>query len=327
MRLEQGLCGALSAATVMDGYVLPLTELLTYDTECMHAARSHVSQAACRLLHKPIHYLPSPSGNVMSLVKLPFLVSGLITTYTVQTPPHARVASNQRAKDVGLHERFLSTTARLNVEIIKVLRFPAMFSRSIYCTPLIYIRHKALTSIPLLIEAAVIVANRFPSTPLSRWILRIFTRGNPGVVQRLVLSPAFLAACVVEAAGGVFRYQCYRTLGRFFTLELAIHDGHKLITEGPYRYVRHPSYTAWSTGAVGVGLMSLTRGAWFREAGLLETGMGRLACAFGVMYVVYGMVGLMVRVPSEDAMLRKQFGEEWEAYAQRVPYRMVPYVF
>ncbi|KAH9830762.1 uncharacterized protein C8Q71DRAFT_716381 [Rhodofomes roseus] len=240
----------------------------------------------------------------MSLVKLPFLVSGLITTYTVQTPPHARVASNQRAKDVGLHERFLSTTARLNVEIIK-----------------------ALTSIPLLIEAAVIVANRFPSTPLSRWILRIFTRGNPGVVQRLVLSPAFLAACVVGAAGGVFRYQCYRTLGRFFTLELAIHDGHKLITEGPYRYVRHPSYTAWSTGAVGVGLMSLTRGAWFREAGLLETGMGRLACAFGVMYVVYGMVGLMVRVPSEDAMLRKQFGEEWEAYAQRVPYRMVPYVF
>lgn len=240
----------------------------------------------------------------MSLAKLPLLLSGLITTYIIQTPPQARVPATERAKGVGLYERYLSTSARMNVEIIKVC-----------------------TSLPLLVEAAVILGNRFPSHTVSRWILRVLVHNNPGLVQRLVLSPTFLAACAIGVAGGALRYQCYRTLGRFFTLELAVHGGHKLVTEGPYRYVRHPSYTAWSFGSVGVCLMSATRGSWFRESGLLETQWGQMVFAFCALYIVYGTVGLTLRVPTEDEMLRREFGEEWEAYARRVPYRLVPYAF
>lgn len=33
------------------------------------------------------------------------------------------------------------------------------------------------------------------------------------------------------------------TLGRFFTMHVRIVEGHKVIEDGPYRYVRHPSYT------------------------------------------------------------------------------------
>ncbi|KAH9924401.1 uncharacterized protein B0H18DRAFT_1119938 [Fomitopsis serialis] len=311
----------------------------------------------------------------MSLAKLPLLLSGLITTYIIQTPPQARVLATERAKDVGLHERYLSTSARMNVEIIKRLIYEEDQSTKYWVTlddHLTSLRKSAgndakklarvfrsildndrashgnnpaainavpedevvderqqqvCTSIPLLVEAAVILGNRFPSHAVSRWILRVFARNKPGFVQRLVLSPTFLAACAIGVAGGALRYRCYRTLGRFFTLELAVHKGHKLVTEGPYRYVRHPSYTAWSLGSVGVGLMSVTRGSWLRESGLLETQWGRMAFAFCTLYILYGTVGLTVRAPTEDEMLRREFGEEWEAYARRVPYRLVPYVF
>ncbi|KZT64372.1 hypothetical protein DAEQUDRAFT_678690 [Daedalea quercina L-15889] len=240
----------------------------------------------------------------MSLVKLPFLLSGFVAAYTLQTPPQARVPAHKREKDVGLLEWFVSASASFNVAVIK-----------------------GFTSIPPLIEAAVILASRFQSYPLSQWILRVFTRNHPGLVRKLVLSPTFLAACAVGAVAGVLRYQCYRTLGRFFTYELAIHNGHRLVTEGLYRYVRHPSYTAWIAGTVGVGLMSLTPGSWVRECDLLDTQGGKVALVAGILWVVYGAVGLMVRTSTEDRMMKKEFGDEWEVYAQRVTYRMIPCVF
>lgn len=181
-----------------------------------------------------------------------------------------------------------------------------------------------LTSIPLLIEGAIIVAGRFPSNEVSQWILRVLAGNN---VHRLALSPSFLAVSAIALAGGLLRYQCYRTLGRFFTLELAVHKGQNLVTEGPYGYVRHPSYTAWIVGTLGVGLMPLTHGSWLYERNLAQTRKGRIVLALGAVWWMFGAIGLTSRIPTEERMLNREFGEKWDAYTKRVPYRLIPYVF
>ena len=172
----------------------------------------------------------------------------------------------------------------------------------------------------------MIIAARFPSNEISQWILRVLARNDTGFVRRLALSPSFLVISAIALAGGALRYQCYRTLGRFFTLELAVHQGQNLITEGPYRYVRHPSYTAWIIGTLGVGLMPLTRGSWLYERDLIGTQSGRVALAFGAAWWLLGTIGLTRRIPTEERMLKREFGEKWDAYTKRVPYRLIPYI-
>ncbi len=49
---------------------------------------------------------------------------------------------------------------------------------------------------------------------------------------------------VVIGAGQLLRWWSIVTLGRFFTVNVAIRTEHWLITSGPYHYVRHPAYTA-----------------------------------------------------------------------------------
>ncbi|EPT02961.1 hypothetical protein FOMPIDRAFT_1116918 [Fomitopsis schrenkii] len=240
----------------------------------------------------------------MSLEKVPFLITGLITAYVVQTPPQAAVPTEQRDKEVGTLDNILAKTVPYNVPAIKTW-----------------------ASVPLLVEAAVIIANRFPSHDISQWILRVFTDNDPSLVQRIVLSPPFLAACIAGAAAGAVRYQCYRTLGKFFTYELKVHDGQKVVTEGPYRYVRHPSYTGYIFGTIGVGLMPLMRGSWLRESGVLREPWARVPWTIGVLWVGYIVAALTLRTIPEDKMMRKKFGQEWDAYVQRVRYRLIPYIF
>ena len=173
----------------------------------------------------------------MSLSKIPFLLTGVIATYFIQTPPQAAVSVDRRDKDVGNFESILAKAVPYNVVVIKVMLL-ALFTLAGALTesPI-----QTWTSVPLLIEAAIIIANSLPSHDVSQWILRVFTEGYPGIVQQLVLSPTFLATCVIGAAAAAFRYQCYRILGKYFTYELPVRDGQKLVTEGPYGYVRHPS--------------------------------------------------------------------------------------
>jgi|SRR5581483_1816310 len=52
------------------------------------------------------------------------------------------------------------------------------------------------------------------------------------------------AGMVVIAAGQLLRWWSIVTLGRLFTVNVAIRTEHRLIDFGPYRYVRHPAYTA-----------------------------------------------------------------------------------
>lgn len=54
----------------------------------------------------------------------------------------------------------------------------------------------------------------------------------------------FRLMTVANILGGALRVLCFKTLGRFFTFDLAVQTGQKVIQSGPYAYVRHPSYSA-----------------------------------------------------------------------------------
>jgi protein-S-isoprenylcysteine O-methyltransferase Ste14 len=91
-----------------------------------------------------------------------------------------------------------------------------------------------------------------------------------------------------------------RALGRQFAYQARLVEGHRLITAGPYRFVRHPIYT----GLYGLTLTTaLVHSHWI---------------AIPLFTVLYA-VGTAIRVRSEERLLRAEFGAEFESYAARVP--------
>src|SRR5438034_10719831 len=98
-----------------------------------------------------------------------------------------------------------------------------------------------------------------------------------------------------------------RALGKQWSLAARLVEGHKLVKEGPYSVVRKPIYT----GMFGM---------------LLATGLAVSHWIGLLMAILVFAVGTAIRVHSEERLLRGAFGEEFEAYARKVP-AVVPFLF
>jgi len=121
-----------------------------------------------------------------------------------------------------------------------------------------------------------------------------------------------------------------------FTWETSILKDHKLITGGPYRFVRHPSYTSLVCIAAGYLWFLSTPGTFgwecFIGSSLLSPSLNAKN-AFGVLYRI-GYIILYVdtdvflirRSFAEDEMLKREFGKEWEEWARKVRWNVIPYV-
>lgn len=122
------------------------------------------------------------------------------------------------------------------------------------------------------------------------------------------LEIALAVFTILVAAGSVwFVLLAIITLGKQWSLGARLIEGHKLITEGPYRLVRNPIYTGM------FGLLLATGLAVSHWVGLL------------IAIVVYA-VGTVGRVRSEEKLLRGAFGVEFDSYARRVP-AVIPFLF
>ncbi len=106
--------------------------------------------------------------------------------------------------------------------------------------------------------------------------------------------------------GMVLVHWAEAALGRQFSLEVTIQQGHRLVTGGPYRWLRHPRYAGIIIYMAGVALI-------FRS-------LAGLALAAGTALV------LLWRIRDEDELLRKEFGTEWDSWAGRTK-RLVPFVY
>jgi protein-S-isoprenylcysteine O-methyltransferase Ste14 len=107
--------------------------------------------------------------------------------------------------------------------------------------------------------------------------------------------------------GIALRWYSVAVLGKYFTFDVAIHDGQGLIEAGPYRYLRHPSYSGALLSLLG---FSLSLGNW---AGLVAS----LSC-LGLAYAY--------RIPVEESALVSALGETYKQYQKRT-WRLVPFFF
>ncbi len=112
----------------------------------------------------------------------------------------------------------------------------------------------------------------------------------------------------LAASSGWLAESAIRTLGKQWALPARLVEGHKLVTVGPYAYVRNPIYT----GMLGMLIASgLAMEHWIA------------LCAALVIF----MVGLIIRVRSEEKLLRAAFGQEFEDYTRRVSAAVIPGIY
>lgn len=97
----------------------------------------------------------------------------------------------------------------------------------------------------------------------------------------------------------------HHTLGRHWSTSLQLREQHTLITSGPYRWARHPMYTALFSVFAGLALVSAN---WLL-----------------VLLVVAAISVLYARIGKEEAMMIEQFGDEYRAYMQRTG-RFLPHL-
>lgn len=127
------------------------------------------------------------------------------------------------------------------------------------------------------------------------------------------------------------RLLAFRQLGENFTFRLARPTA--LVKTGLYAYVQHPSYpTNWLILASNLALLLRLDGVFgcvlpnraVRWG--MESGGFRVWPALLVWLAVSGLYVVWVRVKDEEAMLKKEFGREWEEYHRRTM-RFIPGVF
>lgn len=150
-----------------------------------------------------------------------------------------------------------------------------------------------------------------------------------GLVLRLLMVPAILAVvispalapaaeirppvvgfavgAVVLAAGEGLRVWARVTLGRYFTYAVETSADQPVIRTGPYRVVRHPSYTGIMLIVIGFGVI------WGNWLGL----------AVGSALT---FIGLRYRIKVEDEALVADLGDPYRAYADSHQ-RLIPYVW
>ncbi len=156
-----------------------------------------------------------------------------------------------------------------------------------------------------------------------RWTEAMKYEGKISVVFRTVLSAIWVVALILffasppwmvwsslpfpmwlRWAGMSLGIACFpplvwvqHTLGSHWSTHLKLREDHKLITSGPYKWIRHPMYVVLFLFLISVGLVS---------ASLLIAILNIL-----LIIVFYKRVG------KEEEMMMERFGDEYRAYMQR----------
>ena len=86
------------------------------------------------------------------------------------------------------------------------------------------------------------------------------------------------------------------TLGRFFRRIVVVQEGHRVVSGGPYRAVRHPAYLGNLLATAGLGLVL---GNWVSLA----------------ILVVIPALGHLPRILVEERELEQGLGEQYTSYA------------
>ena len=117
---------------------------------------------------------------------------------------------------------------------------------------------------------------------------------------------SFIVGTCMLFGGGILRRVCVRMLGKCFTVSVIVNSDQPVIEHGPYRLVRHPSYTAYFMILLGIGI---ALGNWLS-----------VVILFAVPFLVYAR-----RVQVEEKAMLEIIGEPYRAYMSRTK-RFIPFL-
>jgi protein-S-isoprenylcysteine O-methyltransferase Ste14 len=115
-----------------------------------------------------------------------------------------------------------------------------------------------------------------------------------------------LLGVVIYMLALLWVYWAFLTLGRQHSGEVTVQEDHHLITDGPYRWIRHPMYLGLITFPAGAGLAF---GSWI-----------------GIALPLLLVAIFVWRITDEERLMHGEFGERWITYCQRT-WRLVPFVY
>jgi protein-S-isoprenylcysteine O-methyltransferase Ste14 len=118
--------------------------------------------------------------------------------------------------------------------------------------------------------------------------------------------PWEVVGTAVTAAGLLFAVWARLFLGKYWSGNVTVKEGHRLIRSGPYQLVRHPIYTGFVTGAIGSAIT-----------------MGTVDAFVGAAIVA---VTCVLKIRREERVLTAEFGGEYSQFKRELP-MLVPFIF
>lgn len=129
-----------------------------------------------------------------------------------------------------------------------------------------------------------------------------FSRNNIALLPDWTFYPG-----IAFMIGGILlRQWSIAILGRFFSMLVSVQERQPIVREGPYRYIRHPSYTGAFLTLTGIGLAIQSWGAVL------------------ILMLIFGLV-YGYRILVEEKALMTHVGEEYIAYMKKTK-MLIPFV-
>jgi protein-S-isoprenylcysteine O-methyltransferase len=154
--------------------------------------------------------------------------------------------------------------------------------------------------------------NSYRLLMLTCWPAGLLALAGAIFLPRLTLArrqqwAVFGAGLMLMGLGVGLRQWAIRTLGHFFVGYVSVQPDHRVVQSGPYRWVRHPSYT----------------GLWLQFVGLgLATGN---SCSL-ISGLLLPLVGIVRRIAAEETALAAALPADYPGYARRTK-RLIPFLW
>jgi protein-S-isoprenylcysteine O-methyltransferase Ste14 len=155
------------------------------------------------------------------------------------------------------------------------------------------VRSRLSHIVPLALAAALLLPRAAPLPVLGwRWLPQLAWPHALGLMLTLT--------------GLLFAVWARRTLGRDWSAVVTLKADHRLVTAGPYRFVRHPIYSGLLMALIGTAMLR-----------------GDLRA---LLALALALAAFWRKLRIEEAWMRRQFGAAYDGYARRVA-ALIPHVF
>jgi protein-S-isoprenylcysteine O-methyltransferase Ste14 len=133
------------------------------------------------------------------------------------------------------------------------------------------------------------------------------------LLQNLKFQISAIVGLFLLVIGGYFRTKARLELKKkagfdnlVSTSRLKIVEGHRLVTDGLYKHLRHPLYL----------------GEILRNFGIVSL----FSSGYGLLFIMIGTIFLLFRINAEEIMLVKAFGSDYEDYKRKTK-KLIPFIY